>query len=73
MHLGIVPMKNGKLSSKALFGNKEKLVAIQDELPKYLNEHGFNLQRGEIGSKKNIWKLLNLKKNNDYWITLIEN
>lgn len=52
MHLGIVPMKNGKLSSKALFGNKEKLVAIQDELPKYLNEHGFNLQRGEIGSKK---------------------
>ncbi len=52
MHLGIVPMKNGKLSSKALLGNKEKLVAIQDELPKYLNEHGFTLQRGEIGSKK---------------------
>lgn len=52
MHLGLVPMQDGKLSSKALFGNKDKLRAIQDELPKYLNDHGFDLKRGEIDSKK---------------------
>lgn len=52
MHLGIVPMKDGKLSSKALFGDKGKLRAIQDELPEYLKTRGYDLQRGEVGSKK---------------------
>ncbi len=52
MHLGIVPMKDGRLSSKALFGNKDKLREIQDELPEYLNARGYDLQRGEVGSKK---------------------
>lgn len=52
MHLGLVPMKDGKLSSKELFGSREKLKEIQDEFPKYLCEHGYDLQRGEEGSKK---------------------
>ena len=52
MHLGIVPMKDGKLSSKALFGNRDKLREIQDELPKYLNKQGYHLQRGELNSEK---------------------
>ncbi|ETJ34877.1 Plasmid recombination enzyme, partial [human gut metagenome] len=34
MHLGIVPMRNGKLSSKVMF-NREELKHIQEDLPKY--------------------------------------
>ena len=45
MHLGIVPMRDGKLSSKAMF-DREELKKIQDELPQYLNEQGFELERG---------------------------
>lgn len=52
MHLGLVPMQNGKLSSKALFGSRDQLKEIQEAFPKYLNEHGYNLQRGESDSKK---------------------
>ena len=62
MHLGIVPMKDGKLSSKALFGNREKLREIQDELPKYLNKQGYNLQRGEVDSKKKHLKTEEFKE-----------
>ena len=52
MHLGLVPMQNGKLSSKSLFGSRDQLKEIQEAFPKYLNEHGYNLQRGESDSKK---------------------
>ena len=52
MHLGLVPMRNGKLSSKALFGHREQLQAIQEEFPKYLNDKGYTLQRGEVDSEK---------------------
>lgn len=51
MHLGIVPMENGKLSSKAMF-NRDELKHIQEDLPKYMNEHGFDLQRGKRDSKE---------------------
>ena len=52
MHIGLVPMQNGKLSSKSLFGSRDQLKEIQEAFPKYLNEHGYNLQRGESDSKK---------------------
>ncbi|WP_431979051.1 MobV family relaxase [Streptococcus dysgalactiae] len=52
MHLGLVPMKDGKLSSKALFGHKEQLKEIQEEFPKYLNDKGYTLQRGEVDSER---------------------
>ena len=52
MHLGLVPMQNGKLSSKSLFASRDQLKEIQEAFPKYLNEHGYNLQRGESDSKK---------------------
>lgn len=51
MHMGIVPMRQGKLSSKAIF-NREELKKIQDELPRYLSQYGFHLQRGELDSTK---------------------
>ena len=39
-----------KLSSKAMF-DKEELKKIQEDLPKYMNEHGFELERGELNSE----------------------
>lgn len=62
MHLGLVPMKNGKLSSKALFGDREKLKEIQNELPKYLNNHGYNLERGEVNSERKHLKTEEFKE-----------
>ncbi|HEM5420596.1 TPA: plasmid recombination protein [Streptococcus suis] len=50
MHMGVVPFQNGKLSSKAMF-DREELKKIQDELPKYMSEHGFELERGELNSE----------------------
>ena len=49
MHLGIVPMVEGKLSSKQMF-NREELLKIQNDLPKYLNENGYDIYRGKEGS-----------------------
>ena len=51
MHMGVVPMKDGKLSSKAMF-DREELKSIQDKLQKYMNEHGFEVERGELNSEK---------------------
>lgn len=52
MHLGIVPFtKDWKLSAKTVF-NKQTLKDIQDELPKYLQERGFVIERGVEGSQK---------------------
>ena len=46
-------MRNGKLSSKVMF-NREELKHIQEDLPKYMNEHGFELQRGKRDNKNSI-------------------
>ncbi|RXF40216.1 plasmid recombination protein, partial [Enterococcus faecalis] len=54
MHLGVVPMINGKLSSKSVF-NRKTLLEIQEELPKYLKEKGFDIERGmERSERKNL-------------------
>ena len=45
MHMGVVPMRDGKLSSKAMF-DREELLKIQDDLPKYMREQGFEIERG---------------------------
>ena len=51
MHMGIVPMKDGKLTSKTVF-NRETLKRIQEEFPKHLQEKGFNIERGEENSQR---------------------
>lgn len=61
MHMGVVPFENGKLSSKAMF-DREELKKIQDELPKYINEHGFDLQRGELNSEAKHKTVAEFKK-----------
>lgn len=50
MHLGIVPMRDGKLSAKTIF-NRNELRDIQSELQKYFKENGFDLERGVEGSE----------------------
>ena len=53
MHMGIVPFDDDmKLSSKRVV-TKQKLIAIQDKLPLYMQEHGFDVQRGEKDSQRN--------------------
>lgn len=52
MHLGIVPINgDGTLSGKKMF-DRNALKRVQSELPKYLAEHGFDIQRGIAGQKK---------------------
>jgi len=51
MHLGIVPFdKDNKLTAKTMF-DKEALQDIQNELPLYMNERGFKVERGRAGSE----------------------
>lgn len=52
MHLGIVPFdEENKLSAKRVF-NRQALQAIQDDFPRFMNEQGFSLQRGEKDSQR---------------------
>lgn len=54
MHLGVVPMRDGKLQAKNVFNRKE-LLAIQDELPLFLEKKGFKVARGEPnGERKHL-------------------
>src|SRR5699024_7722553 len=62
MCLGIVPYTDEqKLQSMTVF-NRQALQAVQDELKKYLNERGFELERGEKGSERNNLTLTEYKK-----------
>lgn len=51
LHLGIVPMRDGKLQGKNIF-NRQELLWIQDEFPKHMRKLGFDIERGEKGSKR---------------------
>lgn len=50
MHIGVVPMKDGKLQGKNVF-NRAELLHIQENLPKHLEDKGFDVKRGEDRSK----------------------
>lgn len=52
MHMGIVPFDSeGKLSAKRVF-NRQTLRDIQEELPTYLQEAKFDIERGQKGSER---------------------
>lgn len=51
MHLGVVPMRDGKLQGKNVF-NRQELLWIQNEFPKHMQGLGFDVQRGEENSKR---------------------
>ena len=61
MHLGVVPMRDGKLQGKNVF-NRQELLWLQDKFPEHMKKQGFELKRGERGSdRKHIETVLNLK------------
>lgn len=51
MHMGVIPLTDGRLSAKSIF-NREALRFIQADLPEKLSEKGWQLERGEEGSKR---------------------
>ncbi|HLR34257.1 MAG TPA: MobV family relaxase [Tissierellales bacterium] len=55
LHMGIVPFdEDKKLSAKRVF-NREALRNVQEDLPKFLQEKGFDIKRGLEGSdRKNL-------------------
>lgn len=53
LHLGIVPItEDGRLSAKDYFHGKQKIRAIQDDFHEYMNENGFEIERGESSERK---------------------
>ena len=62
MHVISVPItEDGRLSAKTLFDRKA-LRELQDQLPKVLQDNGFELKRGEPGSDKMHVSPANFKK-----------
>lgn len=55
MHMGIVPITDdGRLSSKDVF-SRNNLSQVQAEFPKFMQERGFNVQRGHSdGERKKL-------------------
>src|SRR5699024_8048114 len=42
MHLGVVPMRDGKLQGKNVF-NRQELLWLQDKFPEHMKKQGFEL------------------------------
>lgn len=61
MHLGVIPLRDGRLCANKIFDKKE-LLRIQNELPKYLKERGFDLERGREGSDAKHLSVADYKK-----------
>lgn len=62
MHLGIVPMTEGRLSSKQVF-SRQTLKEIQDDLPDYLQSQGHAIERGIKGSEQKHLTVEEYKEN----------
>ncbi len=69
MHFGFVPLtEQGKLSAKEVVGNKRELTALQDEYSQFVNQNGYNLQRGTSNEQSNVQhrSVAEYKKETDY-------
>jgi len=61
MHLGVVPMREGRLQGKNVF-NRQELLWLQDNFPKHMKEQGYDLERGEKFSKREHLETQDFKK-----------
>lgn len=61
MHVGIVPMRDGKLQGKNVF-NRQELLWLQDKFPEHMQKLGFDLERGEKGSTREHLETREFKK-----------
>ncbi len=64
MHVGFVPIMDNSLSAKKLIDRKF-LMEVQDQLPLYLKNLGFDIQRGIKNSKRKHKDTKELKKELD--------
>ncbi|WP_439108585.1 plasmid recombination protein [Enterococcus faecium] len=60
-HLGVVPMRDGKLQGKNVF-NRQELLWLQDKFPEHMKKQGFELKRGERGSDRKHIETAKFKK-----------
>src|SRR5699024_11308843 len=51
MHLGVVPMRDGRLQGKNVF-KRQELLWLQDKFPEHMKKQGFELMRGDRGSDR---------------------
>lgn len=61
LHVGVVPMRDGKLQGKNVF-NRQELLWLQEEFPKRMSRLGFDLVRGEKGSDREHMETAKFKK-----------
>lgn len=61
LHIGVVPMREGRLQGKNVF-NRQELIWIQDKFPEHMRKLGFDLERGEKGSKREHIETQTFKK-----------
>ncbi len=61
MHLGVVPMRDGKLQGKNVF-NRQELLWLQDKFPEHMKKQGFELKRSERGSDRKHIETAKFKK-----------
>ena len=69
MHFGFVPLtKDGRLSAKEVLGNKKKMSLLQDKFNDYVNEKGYELERGEraIETERKHVDVNNFKQQTEY-------
>src|SRR5699024_11279313 len=52
MHLGVVPMRDGKLQGKNVF-NRQELLWLQDKFPEHMKKQGFELKRDRKSTRLN--------------------
>ncbi|WP_442862170.1 MobV family relaxase [Alkalibacterium sp. MB6] len=61
LHIGVVPMRDGKLQGKNVF-NRAELLWMQDKFPEHMQKLGFDLERGEKGSDRQHIETTKYKK-----------
>src|SRR5699024_3986938 len=61
MHLGVVPMRDGKLQGRNVF-NRQELLWLQDKFPEHMKKQGFELKRGERGYDRKHIETAKFKK-----------
>lgn len=61
LHIGVVPMRDGKLQGENVF-NRAELLWMQDKFPEHMQKLGFDLERGEKGSDRQHIETTKYKK-----------
>src|SRR5699024_5696820 len=61
MHVGVVPMRDGKLEGKNVF-NRQEMLWLQDKCLEHIKKHSYELKRSERGSDRKPIDTAKIKK-----------